>query len=261
MDNKTMNSRIIDCTKDYENSFDILKRGYRTCDNAEAEKYPFLLIGINPSFPPKSNMYPRRVEPFTFYQAIVDSKTIPEKKYDYWKEKGEWFGDLCKKMAYLDLFPVQESDQSLFEKTFFNLASLRRDLLEITQDAIEEMKPRLIVHANRQSFYYWGLFPKNPWMGYDLKRVTLEEYPDLPPCCKEHNRLNRYPIYVINGFISSKERINQDQYPINTNLKGTFIIHYVMKYRNEEYKKYLYESKDWEEIWKWVKKHTSPPRI
>ncbi len=252
-----MNRRIIACTKVYENALDILKRGYVTCDNSNAEEFPFLLMGVNPSFPPRSPVYPGQVaDPaFNFYAATK------KPDMDYWREKGEWFGDLCEKMAYLDLFPIRESDQNLFEKTFFNLASLRRDLLEITQDAIEEMKPRLIVHANRQSFYYWGLFPKTPWMGYDLKRVTLEEYPDLPPCCKEHNRLNRYPIYVINGFISSKERINQDQHPINTNLKGTFIIHYVMRYRNEKYKKYLYESKDWVKILEWVKKHTSSPRI
>lgn len=256
MTNYEMNRRILACTKDYENAIDILKRGYVTCDNSNAEKSPFLLVGINPSFPPNSPVHPRKVaDPaFNFYKATHPKD--PKDLMNYWKEKGDWFGDLCKKMAYLDLFPIRESDQNFFENAFLNLVSLRKDLLEITQDAIEEMRPRLIVHANRQSFYYWGISPRTPWMGYDLKPVTLKEYPDLPPCCREHNRLNRYPIYVINGFISSTERINQKKYPTDTALKGTFIIHYVMRYRNKKYNEYLYDDKDWANIWDWAKKHS-----
>ena len=195
-----MNTRILECTKNYEKALDILKRGYVTCDNSNAEKSPFLLMGVNPSFPPNSSKFPGQIvePPFVFYDAAIKNPVM-----DYWKEKGEWFGPLCKEMAYLDLFPIRESDQDLLESAFSNLVSLRRDLLEITQDAIEEMKPRLIVHANRKSFYYWGLFPETPWMGYDMNRVTLEEYPDLPPCCRKYNRLARYPMYVINGFMSS----------------------------------------------------------
>ena len=212
-------------------------------------------MGVNPSFPPGSPIYPGQVaDPaFVFYAATKDPNM------DYWKEKGKWFGELCEKMAYLDLFPIRESDQNLFEDAFLNLVSLRKSLLEITQDAIEEMKPRFIVHANRQSFYYWGLYRETPWMGYDLRPVTLEDYPDLPPCCREYNRLNRYPIYVINGLISSTERINQKRHPKDTALKGTFIMHYVMKYRNKQYEKYLYDYKDWANIWDWVKKHTPSP--
>lgn len=262
--------------KKHENSkeelaaLSLLLRGFVTCDNDSIEKRPFLLTGINPSFGPYDGewkFFPGGYdEPFTFRGAISKSK-----KQDYWGKKREQFGDaLCETMAYLDLFPIRESDQKLFEQVFKNpeLTKLRADILSITQDAIEAMAPRLIVHANKESLYYWGIKKntpagddandyEHPWMGYKVKRVTLETYPDLPPCMLEYDRLSLFPLYEIVGFVDSDKRINHIERQ-ETNLK--FIMEYVMDDRHPNYKGKLYQQKEgkkeWAEIWKWVKKHS-----
>jgi hypothetical protein len=105
--------------------------------------------------------------------------------------------------------------------------------------------------------FYWGIKTYgrgedhiNPWMGYSVERVTRSNTPDLPKCCtKEH--LNRFPLYRIVGFVDSEKRIN------NAVLKKsnlTYLMEYVMQYRNEEYRKRLYSSENWKEIWNWLKK-------
>ena len=98
--------------KKHENSkeelaaLSLLLRGFVTCNNDSIEKLPFLLTGINPSFGSHDGewkFFPGGyAEPFTFRNAISNSK--PQ---DYWGKKREQFGDdLCKTMAYLDLFPI-----------------------------------------------------------------------------------------------------------------------------------------------------------
>jgi len=293
MTNQEMNEKINQIITDFlfplsehENSeeelaaISILLRGFVTCNNDSIEKRPFLLTGINPSFGPHDGewkFFPGGYDdkPFTFRSAISNSK--PQ---DYWGKKRKQFGydqkrkefsdDLCKTMAYLDLFPIRESDQRLFEQVFKNpkLTKLRADILSITQDAIEAMAPRLIVHANKESLYYWGIKKntpagddandyEHPWMGYKVKRVTLETYPDLPPCMLQYDRLSLFPLYEIVGFIDSDNRINRKEIQ-DTNLK--FIMEYVMDDRNPKYKGKLYQQKEdkkeWAEIWKWVKKHS-----
>ena len=165
MTNQEMNEKINQIITDFlfplkkhENSkeelaaLSLLLRGFVTCDNDSIEKRPFLLTGINPSFGPHDGewkFFPGGYDgPFTFREAISNSQ--PQ---DYWGKKRVQFGDdLCKTMAYLDLFPIRERDQRLFEQVFKNpkLTKLRADILSITQDAIEAMAPRLIVHANKE---------------------------------------------------------------------------------------------------------------
>ena len=283
MTNQEMNEKINQIITDFlftlkkhENSkeefaaLSLLLRGFKTCDNDSIEKRPFLLTGINPSFGPhkgKWEFFPGGYDkPFTFRKAISDSK--PQ---DYWGKKRVQFGKvLCETMAYLDLFPIRESNQILFEQVFNNpkLTKLRADILSITQDAIEAMAPRLIVHANKESLYYWGIKKntpagddandyEHPWMGYKVKRVTLETYPDLPPCMLEYDRLSLFPLYEIVGFVDSDKRINHIERQ-ETNLK--FIMEYVMDDRHPNYNGKLYqqneEKKDWVEIWEWVKKQS-----
>lgn len=285
MTNQEMNEKINQIITDFlfplkkhENSkeelaaLSLLLRGFVTCNNDSIEKRPFLLTGINPSFGSQDGewkFFPGGYDkPFTFRGAISNSK--PQ---DYWGKKRVQFGDdddLCKSMAYLDLFPIRESDQRLFEQVFKNpkLTKLRADILSITQDAIEAMSPRLIVHANKESLYYWGIKKntpagddandhEHPWMGYKVKRVTLETYPDLPPCMLEYDRLSLFPLYEIVGFVDSDKRINHIERQ-ETNLK--FIMEYVIDDRNPRYKGKLYqqnkEKKEWDDIWNWVKQHS-----
>ena len=81
-------------------------------------------------------------------------------------------------------------------------------------------------------------------MGYDVERITRDNAPDLPECCTEE-RLRRFPLYRINGFVPSEKRINKGNLR-KTNL--SYIMEYVMEYRKKEYKKFLYTSEEWKEI-------------
>ena len=276
--------------KKHENSkeelaaLSLLLRGFVTCNNDSIEKRPFLLTGINPSFGSHDGkwFFPGGYKQFTFRGAISDSK--PQ---DYWGKKRKQFGydqkrkqfidDLCKTMAYLDLFPIRERDQILFEQVFKNpkLTKLRADILSITQDAIEAMAPRLIVHANRQSMYYWGVKPaqeadvdandyEHPWMGYKVKRVVkdisrfnskehLVEIKKLPDCMTEE-RLKKFPLYKIIGYIDNSERINYKRK--STSLEGCFLMEYVMEYRDKKDSDKMYKYAEWVKIWEWVKKQS-----
>ena len=297
MTNQEMNEKINQIITDFlfplkkhENSkeelaaLSLLLRGFVTCNNDSIEKRPFLLTGINPSFGSHDGkwFFPGGYKQFTFRGAISDSK--PQ---DYWGKKRKQFGydqkrkqfidDLCKTMAYLDLFPIRERDQILFEQVFKNpkLTKLRADILSITQDAIEAMAPRLIVHANRQSMYYWGVKPaqeadvdandyEHPWMGYKVKRVVkdiskfnskehLVEIKKLPDCMTEE-RLKKFPLYKIIGYIDNSERINYKRK--STSLEGCFLMEYVMEYRKKEDRDKMYEDTEWVKIWEWVKKQS-----
>jgi len=231
---------------------EILSRGYVCCDNTGIEKgVPIMLTGINPSYNEKdkdTKKCPHSVIPFVFKSA----------SNRFWTEKKRQFGDLTDSMAYFDLFPIRETKhKEIFEKSFLYANGIRGRILEITQRAIEDIAPKLIVHTNRGSMFYWGIKTYgrgedhiNPWMGYSVERVTRSNTPDLPKCCtKEH--LNRFPLYRIVGFVDSEKRIN------NAVLKKsnlTYLMEYVMQYRNEEYRKRLYSSENWKEIWNWLKK-------
>lgn len=240
-----------DCyAKNYLDAYSILARGFWCCENKPKEG-KLLLTGINPSY------NRTRYEPTTPFADL---------KGGFWEKKKEQFGKLWNDdtMSYLDLFPIRESDQRHFEQSFDNnehVRSIRGNILKVTQDAIEEMKPLLIVHANKDSLYYWGIKKntpagddandyEHPWMGYKVKRVTLETYPDLPSCMLQDDRLSLFPLYEIVGFVDSDKRINHIERQ-ETNLK--FIMEYVMDDRNRNYKGKLYLKEEWVEIWEWVK--------
>ena len=242
---------------------EILSRGYVCCNNDEVgENVKILLTGINPSFPQKKQnakimltginpSFPED-DPAPCRHKVVDKYELSTAIGGYWTRKRNQFGDLVNSMAYYDLFPIRETHQNNgFEKAFKKENDIRRRFLEHTQQAIEDMAPKLIVHANRDSMYYWGIRKygrgndtENPWMGYDVERITRDNAPDLPECCTEE-RLKRYPLYKINGFISSDKRINRKKLR-KTNL--SYIMEYVMEYRKPELKKFLYTPEDWKEI-------------
>lgn len=251
--------------KNYLDAYSIIARGFWYCKNKPKER-KLLLTGINPSY--DGTHYGKdwiKTTPFADLTRLD--------KNGFWKKKEQQFGGLWNDdtMSYLDLFPIRESDQRHFEQSFDNnehVRSIRGNILKVTQDAIEEMKPLLIVHANKDSLYYWGIKKntpagddandyEHPWMGYKVKRVTLETYPDLPPCMLQDDRLSLFPLYEIVGFVDSDKRINHIERQ-ETNLK--FIMEYVIDDRNPKYKGKLYqqnqEKKEWDKIWEWVKKQS-----
>ena len=235
-------------------AIDILKRGFARCHINSNQGSTLLLTGINPSFIPKHGEWLGEVVDFP----------VQNPSGRYWLNKVSQFGEgLWPSMSYMDLFPIRESKQEGgFEKTFRNANRFRGELLKITQDEVESLAPRLIVHANRASMYYWGIKPKtkfgqdannyiDPWMGYKVERVGFCD--GMPQCMKEYDRLKRFPLYKVIGFIDSEERINKDKYPKATSLN--YIMEYVMEYREDKDKKTLYKSEDWKEILEWIVEH------
>ena len=250
--------------KNYLDAYSILARGFWCCENKPKEG-KLLLTGINPS-----------------YNRTLKKTTTPfaDLEGGFWEKKKKQFGELWNDdtMSYLDLFPIRESDQRHFEQSFDNnehVRSIRGNILKVTQDAIEEMKPLLIVHANKDSMYYWGIKKntpagddandyEHPWMGYKVKRVVkdlskfsskehLVEIKKLPDCMTEE-RLKKFPLYKIIGYIDNSERINYKRE--STSLEGCFLMEYVMEYRKKEDRDKMYEYTDWVEIWEWVKKQS-----
>ena len=253
MDNKIMNRLILDRTEKELEKNQLLRRGFVTCNNDQVQfESPCLLSGINPSFK-KGTEHESVIKTFVFAEAIEDPNN---KGNSYWGKKRKQYGRIYKEMAYLDLFPIRESRQPVFEKVFRESIKLRRDLLEISQQAIEELHPRLIIHANRASLYYWGLVPDDPWMGYEFKRVNPDFYLKFPKCMTPE-RLDLFPFYEITGFNKDSKRINQKSFPHNTALQGCFFMEYVMEYRKKEDRQKMYSAEEWEEIWSWVKSQPS----
>lgn len=247
---------LIDFTTDNNLVKTILDRGLLICFKPTYEGKRFLLTGINPSFRDGHDVWPGEV-------GMCD---ISRSDDGYWKKKSKQFGNIWSQILYLDLFPVREKHQrEFFEKTFKEFNVFRKNLLEITQTEIESLQPKLIVHANKDSMYYWGIKKNtpigvdandetNPWMGYKVKRVVPDDY-DIPEFMRHDNRLELFPFYEIVGFVDSGNRINRFKYE-KTALKGSFIMEYVMDGRNKKYAGKMFSPEEWQEIWNWVKKHT-----
>ncbi len=229
----------------------VLERGYVCCNNDKVNDSPLLMLtGINPSYDEKHREdFPRECREFTF--ATAEGR--------HWTKKKNQFGVLKNSIPYIDLFPIRETHQQRgFENVFREANDIRASFLKITQLAIEDMAPKMIVHANRASMYYWGIKSHgggndafNPWMGYKVEIVTRENTPNLPRCLT-NDRLTRFPLYKIVGFIDSGKRINNKEIK-NTSL--TYIMEYVMEYRNnEDREKYLFKPDEWLELCDWLKK-------
>lgn len=234
----------------------ILLRGFVTCNNDNVEKSSFLLTGINPSFNRGAEYFPKGLyekQDYTFLKA-----TSQAKPREFWYKKKEQFGSLCSIMAYLDLFPIREADQRIFNQTFDPFNEFMGKILAITQDAIEEMHPQLIVHANKGSMRYWGK-NQGDWMGYIFEPVDPVTFDERVKGIITPERLQVFPIYKITGLSNHPERINKDIYAHNTALKGCFFMEYVMEYRKKKDRQKMYSAKEWEVIWSWVKEHTNSP--
>lgn len=190
-----------------------------------------LITGINPSFNPKSPYGGY----YTFMDAIKDSKS-------YWRNKREQlFGNdysLIEKTAYLDLFPYSESIQNKFQKEIDeNVKSFQVRVLEITLSEIERLSPKLIIAANKQTSYYWGIKKDSTWLGYNLQVVDKYQQPE----CLMDKDIKLYQIVGETGYKDAIDRIGQDKYPSilggKSNLLGAFFIDYAL-YDNRHVEKH-----------------------
>lgn len=249
---KNIVTKFLDKIED-EQFQDLVTRGLVISKN-KAKQPILLLSGINPSFNDKEN--DRQDVLFTFAEAKDHGRS------KYWGKKHNQFGGKYSKlvqedMAYLDLFPLKETKQLRFERVLRPYNDFRMELLVETQKEIEKINPKLIVHANKTSLYYWGLNPitytkdsVNTWMNYDFEEINFR---DCPPLIKYSQRVDTFNV--------PKEKRFVHFYKISGNgfVDGNhYFLAYVMEY---------YGMKDWQkvqlltpiemtELWEWCKKNS-----
>lgn len=213
----------------------------------------FLLTGINPSFDVKAN--DRQNINFVFAEAKDKGKSR------YWRKKHKQFGGsgcdlVINHMGYIDLFPLKETSQSRFEKLLLPYNDFRMQLLQMTKEEIERINPKLIVHANKGSLYYWGIssitYSKdytNPWLNYDFEEIKLS---DCPPLVNYEKRLNSFPVPNEKRFVHLY-KISGNGF----NNGSHFFVAYAMEYYGM--KKWqlvqLLTPEEMTELWEWCKKN------
>ena len=67
-------------------------------------------------------------------------------------------------------------------------------------------------------------------------------------------RVKKFPLYKIIGYIDNSERINYKRK--STSLEGCFLMEYVMEYRKKEDRDKMYKYTEWVKIWEEVKKQS-----
>lgn len=184
-----------------------------------------LITGINPSDNPKA--------PKGCYYTFEETMLNPIGSY--WRNKKKQIvGDdaiLIRNTAYLDLFPYSESSQKTFLSEIENKDNnneFQVKVLEITLEEIEYLSPKLIIAANKQTSYYWGIKEDCIWLGYNLIEVEESHKPE----CIKGTDIRFYRIEGETGFKEAKDRIGQDRFPnsINgrSNLLGSYFIDYAL---------------------------------
>ncbi len=173
-----MKEKIKKVIERFENSnqqeseiIEVLKRGYTyTADNPERQ---ILVVGINPSYNPMKNDY-----------ETIFSLTGADENIRYWKRTKQMLNDHITKTAYLDLFPIKFSKQAEFEQLFQKNLRLMGELLQITQEEIERLAPRLIIVQNKRAQCYWGRSSNSVWMGYRFEKIdsSIVEGKELDVC-------------------------------------------------------------------------------
>lgn len=183
------------------------------CVSADNSKDGILVTGITPSGSGHIHFC------YSFKEALKDAKS------GYWRNKYKEFveghEELLPLLSYIDLFPLHEGCQTTFMQSIKDNLVLQAKIIAVTHREIERLHPRLIIHANAQTAYYWGLSPKSTWMGYDLQLVCRDELP--------HSISDLYGrVYRISGdtgFRTASDRINRDVYGKSALIGSIFVRH------------------------------------
>ena len=164
------------------------------------------------------------------YYDYLNCKEKEGAKKGFWNPKHRMMGVYDKKCAYIDLFPIRNSDQKEFEKNNDTSNNMMGQLLGVTQDYIEALRPKLIIFANATTEYYWGIkrkkdytknFEDGFWMDYQFDKNV-----ESPLNGKEDKGF--WPYSKIIGINPS----GVNKYRNSTNLVGT----YFLKYRQHDAK-------------------------
>lgn len=172
--------------------------------NPNAKVGGILLVGLNPS----KRSDKGDVHPISF-DKCEDSFWNP--KHDMLGGHGRGYDVKC---GYIDLLPVREGNQSkIHHDNDIDIHNRYHGrLLAHTRDYIEELRPRLIIFANKTANYYWGFDEENPWMGYTFEEIES-------PLDGERKK---WKLYQIKGI----KRTDVNRNASETNLKGSYFLQY-----------------------------------
>lgn len=146
-----------------------IAKGIRCCINEH--KGGLLLTGINPNGKEEDRETDKQFA--LGYQFIGNT-------HPYYIPKLKMLKLLIDKginVSYLDLFPLRLTKETTFNKFIKEHRSIGAEFLSITKQEIENIAPKLIIHANKTSAFYWGTNRKAPWMGYELEPIEWNEIP------------------------------------------------------------------------------------
>ena len=193
--------------------------GFCIVSNPDAKKEGILLVGMNPS---DSGDHRDYVDYRRCRKIAEGGSGDPS---SFWGPKHEMMGKYDKYVNYIDLLPIRLTKQYDVDKIDHNY---RARLLEITQQHIEEIKPKLIILANSSALYYWGRNTDAVWMGYQLGEPI--------------RRLKgKWELYIINGLRKDeKDLINQEYFSqrnFKTKLEGSYLLCYCQVSKRRKYPK------------------------
>ena len=138
------------------------------CVNISNAERNILWTSINPSLGDETKGIP------TFNMSWEEVA-----KEGYWGELLNKISDVVDICGHMDLLPIHITDEDEVKSRFFTSDdSLERkfisNLVIATQNFIEELRPKLIIHSNAGSSFLWGLNRDKGWMGYTLQPISLE---------------------------------------------------------------------------------------
>ena len=147
----------------------LIARGIRCCNNKH--EGGLLLTGINPNG--------KETDPNTDNQFALDYHFVGNIN-PYYSEKLAMLSpliDMGINVSYLDLFPLRQTDETSFNTFIKENTSIGAEFLSVTKQEIENITPKVIIHANKSSAYYWGTKKNAPWMGYELEQIDWKDIP------------------------------------------------------------------------------------
>lgn len=193
------------------------KCGFVACDNFKDKpdaKFKILITGMNPAKPisPVDQSDEKGLGEYVPTDSYHNPfRTEPRMKYfkDFWDIIPENFRD---KTAYFDIFPFYEYSQRTLEERIKKRTQTMARILEVTQNEIEKIKPKLIIIANYSSGAYWGIDKNCCWMGYRFNRIMPEG-------------LDEFEVFKVEKSMRSDEdRINKKLE--TTQLDGCLVVRY-----------------------------------
>lgn len=194
-----------------------------------------VITGINPSYDPKYEG-PQYYSFSSACNRIVELESgIVHRKYwkikeQYWIIAKDLFYDnvLSRNIGFVDLFPIRCTDQKDFEHFDFTDTEkiLKRNLLQVTQQEIEKLSPRLIVHANKRSGFYWGIDRSKPWMGYEFGDINDSEIQNKEQISSLLSRNKEIEARIITGKSHDDRVICKNKEQVSSLANHTIVLFY-----------------------------------